>query len=145
MKTNSMGHLVSEKKLQEDALRRIRSLACVIACSEVPLLGRIVDLVYLESNKIITVEFKIRDWRRAILQARDHLLGADYSYICMPKRRVTDSLKEELRKVGIGLIFYRSQGEWPFETIITAPKSKETWKMARLNLLEYLSKENADI
>jgi len=108
-------------------------------------LGRIVDLVYLESNKIITVEFKIRDWRRAILQARDHLLGADYSYICMPKRRVTDSLKEELRKVGIGLIFYRSQGEWPFETIITAPKSKETWKMARLNLLEYLSKENADI
>jgi len=133
--------LTVEKRIQYDSLKRLKSLTSVNAMHEVPLLGRIVDLVYVQNGLVITVEFKIHDWRRAILQARDHLLGADYSYICMPERKVSEQLHTAIKEAQVGLVFHRKQGHWPFEVVIDAPRSKDTWEVARRDLINYITQE----
>ena len=130
---------VDERTLQYDCVRRLRESFSVSVGQEVPLLGRTIDLVYIDNGVVVTIEFKLRDWRRAISQARDHLLGADYAYICMPRRTVTDGLRLELEEAGVGLVFYKDGDEWPFEEIVAAPKSKDTWITARSMLVEYVN------
>lgn len=130
--------MVTERTLQFDSLERIRNIASISVKHEVPLLGRIVDLVYLQNGRVFTVEFKMRDWRRAIMQAKDHLLGADYSYICMPKRKISKNFKAELKKAKIGLVFHKEVGDWPFEVMIEAPQSNDTWEVARNDIIKYL-------
>lgn len=130
---------VGEKSLQYDCLERLQVSGDVFVSHEVPLLGRFVDLVYIQDDKVVTIEFKLHDWRKAILQARDHLLGADYAYICMPKRRISDALRQELEKAGVGLIFYREGTTWPFEEVVDAPRSQDTWSVARSMLVNYVN------
>jgi hypothetical protein len=127
-----------ESVLVYRSLRKIRSFPSISACREVPLLGRSVDLVYYQEDYVYTIEFKLRDWRRAIKQARDHLLGADYSYICMPKRTITEEMNNMFRGYGIGLLFYNDENNWPFEEAIEAPRSTETSKVVREWALNYI-------
>jgi hypothetical protein len=84
------------------------------------------------------VEFKVHDWKRALLQVRAHLLAADYCYICMPERRVSDDMELALEQTGIGLLFYTDEGKWPFVPVIEAKRSEETWETARSWVLEYI-------
>jgi hypothetical protein len=130
---------VDERTLQYDCVRRIRESFSISVGHEVPLLGRTVDLVYIKNDIVVSIEFKLRDWKKAISQARDHLLGADYAYICMPRRTITDGLRQELEEAGVGLVFYKDGDDWPFEVVISAPKSKDTWMAARSMLIEYVN------
>jgi hypothetical protein len=59
---------------------------------EIALFNRSIDMVLVNKNSLITVEFKIRDWRKAIGQIKAHLIAADYSYLCMPKRTISTEL-----------------------------------------------------
>ena len=134
---------ISEAALVERAFAVIRRNRSLPVCREVPVLGRSADLAYVRDESLITVEFKLRDWRKAVLQARDHLLGADYCYVCMPKRGVSDLMRLELKTAGIGLLFFREDEGWPFEEIIEARRSNHIWETARGWALEYIY-ENAE-
>jgi len=94
--------------------------------------------VYMHKGRLITVEFKIHDWRRAIRQARDHRLAADLAYVCMPKRQLTSALREDLRKNGVGLFFFCQDPRWPFELVVEAPHSRDTWTFANSALRTYV-------
>ncbi len=77
---------------------------------EIPFLSRCIDMVLIDqTDKIITIEFKLTKWRDAIAQAYDHMRGADYAYVCMPKKNPSDMLINELRQNGIGLLLYDEQ------------------------------------
>lgn len=141
MSCEIVSELGGEKILQYNSLEKLRNSRSVSVGHEVPLLGRIVDLVYIQDGTVVTVEFKIHDWRRAISQARDHLLGADYAYICMPKRKTSERLLTELERVGVGLFFYRENDVWPFQVVVSAPKSKETWPVARSMVVNYVLRQ----
>ena len=110
----------------------------VRAAWEAPLLGRSVDLVFLHNDQLHTVEFKKHDWRRALVQANDHLLGADFSYICVAEREPTESLLDEARAAGIGVLRPLTGNEWPFEIISEAQPSRQTWTVARDRLRDYI-------
>lgn len=71
---------------------------------EVALFNRSIDMVLLRKAALITIEFKINDWRRAVQQIKGHLIAADYGYLCMPKRKVSEKLQSLLNKNGIGLL-----------------------------------------
>lgn len=129
---------ISEKTLVDRALRRLRDFPSIRVCREVPVLGRSVDLAYVRRGILITVEFKIHDWRRALLQVRAHLLAADYCYICMPNRRVSNDMEIALERTGVGLLFYTNEGKWPFVPVVKAKRSEETWETARSWALEYI-------
>lgn len=106
---------------------------------EVPLLGRSVDLVMMLDGVVISVEFKLRDWRRALIQAKDHRLGADYSYICVPPERVTETLIDAVHSQGVGLLTLSRSNEWPLEVVVKAPPSTDTWPDAKEMVIEHLS------
>ena len=128
----------SERALVRQCLKTMRSNPHVLACCEVPVLGRSVDLAYILDDVLTTVEFKLKDWRKAIVQARDHLLGADYCYVCMPRRRISDVMRSELLERGIGLFFLREDDEWPFEEVIEPRRSEHTWEVARRWAVDYI-------
>lgn len=104
------------------------------AAWEAALLGRSVDLAFILDDAVYTVEFKKRDWRRALLQAKDHLLGADFAYICVAGHEPTEGLLMEAREAGIGVVRYRANENWPFEVLVEARPSQQTWSVARNRL-----------
>lgn len=82
-----------------------------VAC-EIPFLSRCIDMVLIDNqNEVITIEFKLTKWRDAILQAYDHMRGADYAYVCMPERKPSEELISQLNSKGIGLLLYNESAE----------------------------------
>jgi hypothetical protein len=139
-----MPQILSERDVIDDVVSRLREALSEDFCCEVPLLGRYVDMIILQKNALTSIEFKLSNWRRAIMQARDHRLGVDFAYVCMPEREVTKEMKLEFKQAGVGLYFYQQRGHWPFKEVVKAPKSKEVWSVARTNVLEYLQERKTD-
>lgn len=105
----------TERQMVEHAEVELRRDATPYAL-EVPFLDRSIDLVYEQGAGYVTIEFKRKDWRRAIRQARDHQLGAKGSYICLPKDRVTDEVILEAKEAGIGILVWTP--ECPMDAIL---------------------------
>lgn len=78
---------------------------------EVPFLSRCIDLVFIEPDDgtLVTVEFKLDNWKHAVRQAKDHALGADQAYICLPSRKVDSEIQRYVKKSGVGLAIYYSK------------------------------------
>ena len=65
------------------------------------------DIVVFKDGKTIAVELKIRNWKKAIIQAKNYQLGCDYVYLAVPLLRVYNILRKAefyLKKEGIGLL-----------------------------------------
>ena len=65
------------------------------------------DIVAFKEGKITAVELKLRDWKKAIIQAKNYQLGANYVYLAMPLSKVYNILRKgehNLRREGIGLL-----------------------------------------
>lgn len=133
----------SEQALADLVLARLSAFDDILLSCEAPLLGRSVDLAYCRADELHTIEFKLRDWRKAIRQAVDHQLGADFAFICMPPRRVTDVMREAFEQCGVGLLFV-IDAPWPFETVIEPTRSRDQWSVAYDRLKEYLQERNAE-
>jgi len=103
----------------------------------VPILGRYVDLAFIKGNSIYTVEFKLHNWKRALIQSKDHLLGADYCYICMPPKLFKDDFILSLNKFGIGLYAFTNNKYWPFTEVVKAKKSKKKFNFVWKKTLTY--------
>ena len=74
---------------------------------EIRLFSRPIDVVAKKKSKIITIELKIRDWRRAIEQASLDLRVSNYSYVALPEAvigRLDRRMYYEAYINGIGLI-----------------------------------------
>lgn len=110
----------------------------VQAAWEAALMGRSVDLAFILDDLVYTVEFKKRDWRRALVQAKDHLLGTDFAYICLAEHEPTEALLVEAKQAGIGVVRFRACDNWPFEVVVEAPPSQQTWAVARDRLRSQL-------
>lgn len=107
---------------------------------EVPFLSRCIDIVFLNiDNQLITFELKIKDWRRAIKQALNHKLGADYSYICIPKRKLTPGLQSNIESAKIGLVMFDNEAEIPIEVVLPAPYNNNQLIFKQI-LIDNLSK-----
>lgn len=99
---------------------------------EVPFYSRSVDFVLL--NPLTAVEAKLRDWRKALTQAQHHLWGYDYSYVLLPKRKVTEKMRNALEEKGIGLYLW----DGFLIEAIPAMKSTQVWEPARRQILRFI-------
>lgn len=89
---------------------------------EIPFLSRCIDVVLLDDeNKIISIEFKVNNWRHAIEQAKNHKLGADKAYICIPKRKISESFSNAIKDAGIGLMEFDPNETEIIHEVISAP------------------------
>ena len=128
----------NEYELVCDSYSRIIKEGDSLACMEAPTLGRAIDLVLYRGRSLTSIEFKLKDWKRALKQARDHRLVADYAYVCMPSKSLTSEIEKGFKDAGVGLFFYVSKGKCPFKEVIPAPKSSEVWNAARKRLIAYI-------
>lgn len=101
---------------------------------EVPFLSRCIDLVLISSGgEIISIEFKIKNWRQAIEQAKNHMLGADKAYICLPYKKPTRQLLDALKEAKIGL--YQYSPDNPNIMIETMPAPQNNNKVSVFQMM----------
>lgn len=104
---------------------------------EVPFLSRCIDVVLLDdSENLISIEFKVSKWRHAIEQAKNHKLGADKAYICLPERKLTEPLIQALSDSQIGLMFFNPNVEEVVYEVIPASNKTIVIPIFREMLLE---------
>jgi len=118
------------------AYKRLRKQG-IPTLREAPLMGRSIDLLYLSGSHLISVEFKLKDWRQGLCQARDHQIGSDYAYLCLTYIP-TEAVRKAARDAGIGVFLFDEDNSCPFKKIQPAPRSKLTWPIMRNRLCEML-------
>lgn len=135
-----------EVKMKEEILRYLlTNKDYLLVGEEVPFLSRCIDIVILnKKDEIVSIELKIKDWKHAIKQATNHKLGSDYAYICLPKRKLTEVLKQSLCEAKIGLMMYDETSKNPIEIIIEAPhnNNQPIFKEIMLKTLVACSNKN---
>lgn len=77
----------------------------------VPVGSRCADVVIILEGQYISVETKLHNWRNAISQAKDHLIAADKTYICIPHIPREADVIGECQKRGVGLWTLPPDGE----------------------------------
>jgi hypothetical protein len=63
----------------------------------------------------------MKNWRKALEQAKNHRLGADQSYICLPNRMPSECLLNMLTLENIGLYLYDPLKPSPMYEYLPAP------------------------
>ena len=121
---------------------RARGAECHLG---VPCLSRCIDMVVLMEEEVIAIEFKLRDWKRAIAQATDHLLAADRAYICLPVRPVPPAMVEILHRARVGLMLSNPSEDSPLQVVIPAPSSAVKWPVAERWLIQALEQRRTEV
>jgi hypothetical protein len=65
------------------------------------------DLVAFKDEVVIAVELKLRDWKKAVIQAKNYQFGSDFVYIAVPLLKSYNILRKAehiFKKEGIGLL-----------------------------------------
>jgi len=74
---------------------------------QIPNYNRVIDFGGTTNNNImIGIEYKLKDWKKAMWQAVKHRLVFDFLYILIPKRKITQEMKNEAKKTGIGILLF---------------------------------------
>jgi len=95
-----------ERELEQAAIPFLSSFF-VHYVWQVPLYNRMIDLVGIDrKNQLIGIEFKLKNWKRALQQANRNYNSFDYVYVCLPDGRYKNDLITGAKKLGIGVLIY---------------------------------------
>lgn len=96
----------SEKEFEEIALPFFQSKYNLLL-QQVPLHNKIIDLAAIDEHEhLIGVEFKLKDWKRALKQVVENLNAFDYMYVCIPGGTYIEKLLSKAKSIGIGVLTY---------------------------------------
>ena len=104
---------------------------------EVKLFTRNIDIVAKKLSQVITIELKLRDWKKAISQACLNLRVSNYAYIALPEPfwdRVDRRIYSSALELGIGLLSV----DGITRQIMRPAPSKRIQPMLRKNFLKSL-------
>ena len=109
---------------------------------EVPVFCRSVDVVEynIRKNTITAIEFKIKDWKRAINQAFSVSMCFDYLEICINKPKTIkgqSTVVKECSEIGIGLYFYDIDTD-SYEHLCEPKKTSDIWEVQRESIFKYI-------
>lgn len=96
----------SEAKLEEATIPLLHK-HFVHWSFQVPNFNRVIDFGgILKNGALVGIEYKLYDWKGAIWQAVRHRLFFDFLYILIPKRKVSQAMRIEAKKTGIGILLF---------------------------------------
>ena len=107
----------------------------IIRISEVPVYGRSIDVCEFDGKYVTIIEFKLHDWRKALLQLNQTMTVSDFNYICMVKPKTfkcIETIKNEFRKYGFGVIFY----DGVFVVHLDSIRNKKIWRSEKNRLVK---------
>jgi len=84
------------------------------------------DIVGFKKNVVTSVELKLQNWKKAIIQAKNYQLGSDYVFLAFPLMKsynVISKAEVILRREGIGLLTVNEE-TCKVSKVIDARKSK---------------------
>ncbi|MHA1363290.1 MAG: hypothetical protein ACTSP1_12290 [Candidatus Freyarchaeota archaeon] len=81
--------------------------------SEVPMLSRHIDLVCVKPNfkEIVAIEAKVKDWKKALKQAKTYRLCAHKVYVALWYEYIHRAKSELFDSFGVGLLKVNDQVE----------------------------------
>ncbi len=130
---------MTENEMVQDCYNKLKGLSIYKEIHlEVPYMSRCIDMILIKNNDdIITIEFKLTNWKKALKQAKTHKYGANKAYICMPEpaKGFKSNFIKLLKKMDIGLYKYNPQKNMPLEIIQLAKESQDRWQ-PRIELLK---------
>ena len=98
-----------------------------ICAWQVPLYNRLIDFVAIvKSGNLISIEFKLKDWKRALIQAKTNSNAFDFVYICVPGGNYLEKLKIHAQFKGIGVFIYDIDNE-TLKIELPAQKVERQW------------------
>jgi hypothetical protein len=103
------------------------------------------DLIAYKKDEVIAIELKLKDWKKAIIQAKNYQLGCDYVYLAFPLMSVYNIIKKAehlLKKEGIGLLII-TEDSCEVRKIIEAKPSKK--KICSINIKEIIRNQKRKI
>ncbi len=101
----------SEKHLEEIAIPFLISIGLIYE-RQVPLSNRVIDFVALDDKEnIIGIEFKLKNWKRALYQVKSNINAFDFGYIFIPLIDNIDNVIKEANSYGIGVFCYDRKAE----------------------------------
>lgn len=79
--------------------------------TQVPLLGRIADIVCIEpGDDLVAVECKERNWGHAIHQAKTYQAAVNFAFVAVPLKAATARMLEVAEHEGIGVFAVHPSG-----------------------------------
>jgi len=135
--------IASEERQRQVFLSSFNSDVEKLFC-EVPVFCRSIDVVKynLKTGNITAIEFKLRDWKRAINQALCVSICFDYLEICVPKPkkdRTQEYIISECGNKGIGLYFY-DEYNVAFEKVLEPVRVQDIWETQKSSVVEYVGR-----
>jgi len=107
---------------------------------QVPLHNRVIDLAAIDKNdQLIGIEYKLKNWKRALRQAALNSNSFDYVYVCLPRGKYIEELKRSARTLGIGVMIYDEDKE-EIKIELYAEKIKRQWEPNLQYIREYIKK-----
>lgn len=94
---------MTEEELVENVIKKFNS---EIIFREVKIFTRSIDIVLIKGNDLISIEFKLTNYKKALEQISDYKLVTDYSYICIPKRNLSNTIFNKIKEKKIGLYMF---------------------------------------
>jgi hypothetical protein len=111
---------------------------------EVPVFCRSVDLVKYNriKNTVCAIEFKTKNWKRAVEQVMSTAISFDYVEICVRKpktKKSQDAIIEYCSKIGVGVYFFIDK-ELKFEHALTPQKVDKIWNVQKYQVIDFIMK-----
>jgi hypothetical protein len=103
---------MAEERLLTQPVLHLLEMAGYETLCEAPFFQYAIDIYAKGTNPddTVAVELKLKNWNKALRQARIYQLCATYVFIAMPAEHVHRVNRSRLRGVGIGLITVEQRG-----------------------------------
>ncbi len=105
---------------------------------EIPNMGQSADVVAQKGRWITITEVKLSNWTRALSQCKNHEVIADYIYITVATKKVSERLVVEAERRGYGIIHYNDKTQ-RFTILLKASINRRIWKPQRKIFLKKLN------
>ncbi len=102
------------------------------------------DLVGINDETVVAVELKLANWKKALVQARNYQLAAEFVFLVFPEKKIDLVLKkaeDQLKKERIGLL---SVNEKDKQVFVHVEAEKSTRMMGCLQLEELQKKRKRE-
>ena len=103
------------------------------ARTEVPALGRSIDVVATRGRWLTAIEVKLHDWPKALEQCRPLTLVADFVCVAIGTRSVPAALSNRCRALGIGVVGFDA-GTGAIDWALQPKWNKNVWRPERQRL-----------
>ncbi len=85
---------------------------------EAPYKHKRIDIVTFQENSIVSIEIKISNFSRLLLQAAQNLIFSDFSFIAIPEKNYNKRIFKRAKELSLGIILISDKN---FE-IVLKPK-----------------------